>query len=290
VLRVGAHYNSAVIRTSYRALLLDLDGTLVSDAGVIRPRTLDALRAAHARGARVMIATGRSEGGTRPVLEELAYDTPAIVFNGAGLYCPLQWRLVEERVLAGRTAARVLAHARRAGLYPVVMRYGEKLAPPPRTPQEESALAQMEDLRFVAESELSTEHLMRVTLFSAHHADSEAMMREVEAVIERPAYLTHFPLRALAAHRSSPLMVVDVQPPCRGKAEGLRVLRERYGIAPEHVVAVGDAENDLPMLRAAGLGVAMENAMSCAREAAARVIGDNNGDSLAELVVELFPA
>jgi len=82
--------------------------------------------------------------------------------------------------------------------------------------------------------------------------------------------------------------VVDLQPPCRGKAEALRVLEEQYGIPRERVVAVGDATNDLPMLAAAGLSVAMGDGMPEARRAASRIIGGHDSTAIAELVEELF--
>ena len=58
--------------------------------------------------------------------------------------------------------------------------------------------------------------------------------------------------------------------------------------AARAVVAVGDADNDLPMLEAAGLGVAMGNATAAAKRVASRVIGSNDGDALGALVEELF--
>ena len=72
------------------------------------------------------------------------------------------------------------------------------------------------------------------------------------------------------------------------ESDGLRILAERYGIQAERVVAVGDATNDIPMLEAAGLGVAMGNAMEQTRAMADRVIGHNNSDAIAELMEELF--
>ena len=80
----------------------------------------------------------------------------------------------------------------------------------------------------------------------------------------------------------------DVHPPCRGKAEALRLLEERYQIPPARVVAVGDATNDVPMLEAAGLAIAMESSMPEALAHADRVIGGCESDAIGELVEELF--
>ena len=273
----------------YRALVLDLDGTLITDAGSIHPRTLSALKAVHARGVRVMVATGRSDLGVLAVLDELGFDTPALVFNGAGLWCPREKRLLEERLLSDRVVARCFDFVERSGLLPVLQCAGAKFSPPPRDALEAHALSGLEGLRQVPFAELPREYVIRATFFSARHPDSAALAREIEQALGQPLYLTHFPLASLATHRASPLLVADVQPPSRGKGEALRVLVERYGIAPEEVVAVGDADNDLEMLAGAGLGVAMGNAMPRARAVARRTIGDNNGDALAGLIEELWP-
>jgi len=272
----------------YRALVLDLDGTLVTDDGGILPRSLEALRRAHESGVRVMIATGRSELGVTPVLEQLAMDTPAIVFNGAGLFCPLERRLLEERLLSPRVIERCFRYAEDSGLMPVIQVAGAKYAPPPRDEHEASALGGLEGLQHMDFALLPREYVIRVTFFSDRHRDSGSLATEIQESIGHPLLVTHFPLNALASHRSSKLFVVDVQPPCRGKGEALRVLEERYGIAREHVVAVGDADNDLEMLSAAGLGVAMKNSMPRVLAVADRVIGDNNSAAIAELVDELF--
>lgn len=273
----------------YRAILLDVDGTLVDDSGRIRPRNLAVLRDLHERGVRVMVSTGRSEGGTRPIVEALGISHPAVVYNGAAIWCPEGDRMLEERVLSNQAVARSLAFAETADLMAVVMRNGEKVAVEPRDAVERSAIDRMEDLRYVAaSSELPREYLTRVTVLSPGHDDSQVLHDQLEAAIDAPTYLTHFPLSALAEHRASPMQVVDVQPPCRGKGEAVRWLWEVHGIEPAAVVAIGDANNDLPMFEAAGLAVAMENGMPCAHAAADRVIGNCNSDAIAELLTELF--
>ena len=235
-----------------------------------------------------MIATGRSELGVAPVLSELDMDTPAVVYNGAGLFCPREKRLLEERLLSDRVVRRCFEFAECSRLLPVIQLAGAKYAPHPRDERELRALRGLEGLRYVPFDELPREYVIRVTFFSDRHADSGTLAAELEGAIAQPLLVTHFPLNALAPHRDSALFVADVQPPCRGKGEALRVLAERYGISPARVVAVGDADNDLPMIAEAGLGVAMQNSMPRVLATARRVIGPNNSDTIAELVAELF--
>lgn len=273
---------------SHDALLLDLDGTLVSDAGQVRPRVRDSLRAAEGEGVTVMVVTGRSGEGTAPVLTELGLGGPAVVYNGAGLYCPRTDRLLEERLLSNRAMGLALDFARERGHLLLVQRAGRKFASQPRDERERTTLSGLEATTFCDGYDVPTDYAIRATLFSDRHASSGAFCDEVAAAVDLPVYWTHFPLAALAAHRRSPYQVVDVHAPCRGKAEALRVLEERYGIPPERAVAVGDATNDIPMFEAAGLGVAMEGSMPEAIAAADRVIGSNDSDTIADLVEELF--
>lgn len=274
----------------YDAILLDLDGTLVDDRDRIHPRTLAALRAAHERGVKVLVATGRSELATIPVLEQLGLDTPAIVFNGAGLWCPMRKRLLEERVLSKRTLDRAISFGERHGLLTVSMCAGAKYTLPPRTEMERLALKDMTGLVPSTPDEMRFRRAIRVTLFSEDYPTPAAFAAELEAWIDQPLYATHFPLNVLAHHRDSRLLVVDVHPPCRGKAEGLRVLAELYGIRAERVVAFGDATNDIPMFEAAGLAVAMGDGMPEAVACADRVIGNVGTDAIGAVVEELFLA
>ena len=275
---------------SYDALVLDIDGTLLDDRERVPERTFAALERARAAGMHLMLATGRSNGGVRPVLRELALDTPAIVFNGAALYCPREDRLLEAYTLNEAVVVRVLAHAGRTGLLPIVARADGQFARPGATPEERRVLESFRRLAAMSLDAIPTDLAVRMTLLSETHGDSLSLYAEIERIVDSPAYMTHFPLAAIASMRDSPVQVVDVQPVCEGKAEALRVLSQRFGIPPERVVCVGDADNDVHMLRAAGLGVAMGNATPGARAAARRVIGDNNSGALADLIEELFLA
>jgi Cof subfamily protein (haloacid dehalogenase superfamily) len=273
---------------SYDALLVDLDGTLLDDQGQIRPRNVDALHALENAGVHVMIATGRSSVATLPVVTALDLHTPMLVFNGAGIYCPQEKRLIEERILSNRVMQRAYDHALLRGYLVVAQQANAKFALAPRDAAEEQALGFFHGLETVEFAGLPREYVIRLIFYSNNFEDSADFRSELTDVLVDPLFLTDFPLNLLVSLRSSPLKVVDVHPPSRGKAEGLRFLKEVYGVPAERTVAIGDASNDIQMLQAAGLGVAMQAAGAATKAQADRIIGDNNTDTIADLVSELF--
>ena len=62
--------------------------------------------------------------------------------------------------------------------------------------------------------------------------------------------------------------VIDINSQTSGKASGIQTICNELGILPENVIAFGDGENDMEMLSAAGIGVAMGNALPCVKEIA----------------------
>jgi hydroxymethylpyrimidine pyrophosphatase-like HAD family hydrolase len=71
------------------------------------------------------------------------------------------------------------------------------------------------------------------------------------------------------------------------KWQGILHVAGHHGIRPEEIIAIGDDVNDVPMLRNAGLGVAMGNARPEIQAVAKRVIGTNADEGLAKFLEEL---
>ena len=272
----------------FDALVLDVDGTLLDADGRVGERTRQALAAARDRGVVVMLATGRSDHATRELARKLRLDAPCIVYNGAGVYDPVLDRMIARQTLPERAVARVLSCSSQLGLLSVVNDSVGQYATTPRSGAQRRALSAFSYLRRVHDDAVPLRDVQRVTVLSEQHPGGRELLLEVRRCLDTPAHLTFARLAQLPRMGDCDMGLVDVQPSCRGKAEALRVLDQRYGVPQTRVVAVGDADNDTQMLRAAGLGVAMGNATAEAVAAADRQIGDNRGGALAELIEELF--
>jgi len=74
---------------------------------------------------------------------------------------------------------------------------------------------------------------------------------------------------------------LEIIPSCINKGQGIMDTCRALGIKPEETAAFGDAENDIPMLKTAGVGVAMGNASEPVKAAADQVTASNNDDGIA---------
>ena len=81
---------------------------------------------------------------------------------------------------------------------------------------------------------------------------------------------------------------LEVIPRVINKGQGIRDICGVLGLDPKQVIAFGDAENDIPMLRAAGMGVAMGNAAEAVKAAADMVTLSNNEDGIAAALEKLL--
>jgi hydroxymethylpyrimidine pyrophosphatase-like HAD family hydrolase len=76
--------------------------------------------------------------------------------------------------------------------------------------------------------------------------------------------------------------ILELLHPTASKWHALARLAAQRGITPEEILAIGDDYNDLDMIRHAGLGIAMGNAVEAVRDIADHVTGSNADDGLVQ--------
>lgn len=271
-------------RPPIRLLGLDLDGTVFNSEKRITPATLAAIRRAIAAGCQVLPVTGRILAGLPAQFTAVPGVAWAVTANGAAIVRLADGQVVHavylDRAAALDAAALCLSCDAMVDVYT-------------------GGLAVTQADRFARLEEFSSPEM--VPYFRASRtvtADLPAYVRAGGAGIEKvTALFTSEQQRqeAMARLEADGRYLVTSSLPnnlevnARGidKGKGLLLLAKMLGIPPAQTMAIGDSSNDLPMLQAAGLSVAMGNATAQAKAAAHALTADNDHDGVA-LAIERY--
>ena len=264
----------------YTLLATDMDGTVVNHENRISPRVQQAIHEAIAAGNEVLFATGRCPAEVRPFLKDFPDMRYIICANGALVLDLQTGETLYESILPAETTEQVLAAL--DGLDKTVIYYiGNDFYVENRI-RDRLEHYNCEYFRVLLE-ECATwvddphgeflrtpEKLRKLTIFFHDQAEyREAGERLAKLPVAAPA---------------GSAMDYDISLPEVSKGVGLRMLYDRLGIDPRPTIACGDAGNDVEMIRAAGLGVAMGNALSVLKEAADLIGGTCEEDGVAEIM------
>jgi hypothetical protein len=273
----------------YRMIAIDLDGTLLSPAGVVTERTKAAVHRALSAGLLVCFATGRNWTESQTVLEAVAHYDTAVFVGGAMVIDTKQRVTLHRTLMQPKLAAEVCGFFENRGLAALALQdrgtAGVDYLITADLPMDESTrdwieVAQLGVHRFPLLGNHPHEHTMRVGTIALR---KQAVMIERDL---RDAFGERIVCHSLALMAYG-VDVLEVFDPAVNKWQGLLHVARRYGISPAEIIAIGDDVNDLPMIRQAGLGVAMGNARPHVQAAAKRVIGSNADDGLARFLEEL---
>jgi Cof subfamily protein (haloacid dehalogenase superfamily) len=262
-----------------RLIALDIDGTLLTSDRRIDAETLAALRRAHAAGCHIVLATGRAFRSLEDVADQLSCADYAITSSGGGVFTAMGEMLFAAR-MAPELVRAVTETVGRFGLMPEVYIRGQAYA----------SGFQLDNMSGWGVPEKSQGYILNTRV---RVEDYTAFVRENLDCIEGMDVLmaperVRDPLRealgrigGLSVTSSSPLYA-DVNTAGVTKATGLAHLGAILGLAPAEMMAFGDAENDVPMLRYAGVGVAMANALPDVQAAADFVTTSNDEGGIAK--------
>jgi Cof subfamily protein (haloacid dehalogenase superfamily) len=260
----------------FRLVAVDLDGTARSRRFGITAGVRDAVAAARGRGVRVCVATGRMWRSAEPWVRALGADPPVILYNGGEVFDFGTGRRLYDRRLPREAARAALALvARDPEIQPHVyvndQVYVERPHPLTEAYAADDGLAWQVVPAFDRVLDAEPHKILVVGTperMQALAAAIAAAALPVHAVQSEPTYLEVLPLGI-------------------SKGTALGELCAAVGVPLQAVIAIGDNWNDLEMIEAAGLGVAMGHAPPGVRARADYVCGTAEEEGVRE-VLERF--
>lgn len=267
-----------------RLIATDLDGTFVNDQKQLPEENINAVRECAAKGIQIVPATGRTIFGVPDEIRNLPGVRYAIITNGALILDLQENRVISRCCMSVETAQKIMTMARDSeddimydayvdGIgYAAEHFYNNlehyvtseallKLVRKTRTPV-------TDNIAYVASCGKEVEKINFFFVDMEARQRMRERLQEIPEIVVSSAIPTNLEINAAGADKGSALMRL---------AELLEIRREE-------TMAFGDGENDISMIRSAGIGVAMENAEAHILEAADYITTANNEAGVASAI------
>jgi Cof subfamily protein (haloacid dehalogenase superfamily) len=268
-------------------LVLDIDGTLLNSEDIVTPVVKEALANVREQGVEIALATGRRVGSTVHVVDEIGIRLPIVTFNGALVWDTAREEAIHELPFSSPVIRRITELCQQYDIAPVLLQgpgHGERIYIPSANGVLPSYLEWFLDPRRnevdeVPYSEISeVPGVLTIDVFGPETAlqDLSREINELEVQV--------YDVGEVSTQTDPPNWALNVHMPGASKAAGVQILATRLGCTMQDVVAIGDGYNDLPLLEAAGTGVAMGNAMDEVKARADAVVNGHDEDGVAEAI------
>ncbi len=275
-----------------KAILLDIDGTLTNDKKIITPKTKAALVKVQNAGVRLAIASGRPEKGLYKFARELEMDKNHgifICYNGARVVDCQSGEVIFSHAMTTEEACAVLNHINNFDVTPIIAK-GDYM-------HTNNVFGCIIDYIGKSFNVIEYESRGNGYLLCEHKNLSEWLDFPVEKILTagNPDYLkAHYKeMQKPFVQNLNCMFTSDFyfEYTAKGidKGKAIDFAFKNLSIPADKMIAFGDAQNDISMLKYVGVGVAMGNASEEVKAIADEVTLDNNSDGIAESLCKHFP-
>lgn len=269
-----------------RLIALDLDGTLLDSKKCLSQRNQEALMKCMQHGIEIVPCTGRLWHGVPDFIRDLPGIHYAITVNGAVVEDVQRHQVLDERKMSWKQAAELLKQA--AGfqtMYDVYVegkglgesRFMDHMEKYGISPELQKMIRSTRKVVPDVIKEI-TRLAMPVEKINYFFGDPQERLRVRKILLERGDVI-------VSASFSNNL---EINAQGAAKGEALERLAGYLGLGMQQTMGFGDGENDITLIRRAGIGVAMGNAEDCLKAEADYITGINDEDGVADALEKLL--
>lgn len=266
----------------YDLIALDLDGTALNPKNTVSPAVREAVAWARARGVHVVVSTGRICSEAAEFAQMMGADDEMVTSGGATLSMASENSCTMRISIPWEPAVRAAAIVERVGMTSMIYA-GEHLY---ITPYDEMFFSQYK----TNEGFLSSKQVVPsvAEYIATHHLSVDKIFCR-----SRDPFMLRMARRQIASIPGVRVMSsaddnIEIISPLADKGSALAVLCEHMGTTLDRCIAMGDSENDLEMLRAVAMPVAMGNANDEVKSIAKYITETNAHDGVAKAIYHLL--
>lgn len=267
-----------------KAIVLDIDGTLLNTGKIISEKTKQALIAAQEEGIKVILASGRPTTGMLELAEQLEmtkYEGFLVSYNGARVTDCLTKEVLFNQAMSIETGQAILEHLKNFDVIPMIDKEDYLYV--------NDVYSGMLDLPDGAFNII--EYEARGGNFKLSEIDDLAAFATFPInkilIAAQPEYMQkiapalHAPFDEIVTAAFSAPFYFEFTDKGIDKAKALNTVFPEMGIHSENIIAFGDGHNDRSIIEYAGIGVAMGNAVDALKEIADDVTLSCDEDGIA---------
>lgn len=261
----------------YKLIAIDMDGTLLNADKVISQRNKEAITQARKNGVTVVLASGRPLEGMSASLRELGMDSNddyVLCYNAAIVQNLGTGEVIREALTTGKDAKLIAQFAQQNGCnYHAFSKEFGLIAPRNSQYTEHEAAINGLTLTLKDFDELEDDHPIIKTML----VDPVEVLQPVVDLVPESLKQTY------SIVRSAPFFL-EFNNPSSHKGFGVETLAKHLGIQQSEIMCIGDAGNDHPMLKIAGLSVVMDNADEETKALGHYITDCNNSSGVAKAI------
>lgn len=269
----------------YKLIATDLDGTLVTDDKNLTDKTVENVKKALKKNVKIMITSARAFYRLERYIDELDLrkeNQYTICFNGAIIVENITGKVLYSKNLDKEEVSELIGLGKQLNV--PIMLYSKNA----------NLVEEMPEV--IQKNKNSKGMNIKIENFNKIDFDEEenyiykiVFMDKPERIIEIRKNLSKEIIDKYEVTSSVPQYIEFVKNGIK-KSKAIKFIMDKCKIKREEVMAIGDGENDVEMLRFAGLGVAMENAGNYVKENADYITTSNNDDGVGKVIEKfIFP-
>jgi hypothetical protein len=259
-----------------------MDGTLLNSNGKISDRNIKAVKLAHEKGVKVTICTGRVYTSAAYYGDLIGVKVPIIALNGAYIKEKDRDEVIYKSVLGKEKCNKILNILKKYDIYPHFnapdIIFTEKIIY-----SSEGYSKQNEELpeKWKIKIQVSKDWDSIFEKYGDSIIKCIAIDDDLEKIKAAKKELKQHDEFEVVSSSSNNIEIM-----CKGVSKGraVEVLAGFYGIKREEIMCIGDNENDISMIKYAGLGVAMGNAEETLKNIADFITDNNDEDGVAKAI------
>ncbi len=261
-------------------IVSDLDGTLINSKLVISQKNLSAINEFTAEGGRFAVATGRTIQNVRPFIQGLKLNGPCILYNGAAIYDFHNEKLMAAEYLEKELLVEYIHYSLTTFNKMVVEIFTPEgmFIISPEENVDEYVLREKQPFKRADLNEVLEHDWLKLMLYDKHHI-----------LIKAQKAFMGLSLQHNFDNVFSHEYYFEILKKGISKGSALQVMRQMEHFSDKKIIAVGDYDNDIEMVRNANVGIAVENAREGVKLVAERITVSNDADAMYDIIYNIIP-